>query len=474
VSQVDNVTGQWALKEVSVPQGIPHSKMLFMTKAEAYYGLSTQFSEPLNLHGRTLVVQYEVRFQDPLHCGGAYMKLFHKDNFSPEGLTNETRYIIMFGPDKCGGQMDKVHFIFRHKNPISGLYEEKHMTEAPPIKSDKLTHLYTLIVRPDNSFEVLIDGESVKKGDLLKDFLPPVIPPKEINDPADVKPANWVEIAEIDDPEAKKPDDWDEDAPEFIKDPERLQPPEGWLLNEPKTIPDPDAQQPEAWDDIIHGEWEAASVPNPKCEEAPGCGEYEVPLIKNPAHKGKWKAPKIANPAYKGPWKARQIPNPYFHEDLHPHNFEPIIGVGFELWMVEKNVGYGNVYIGTDEAAVHEWNKAHFIPKSKIQQEEQKKLESTPAPTVTPKPGFAGTVTKVVGNMKRRLAQLCAESPVAMIALLVVVVVVAVILALLCGGRNEPPVATPTLAPKDETVIAAKPRDTEGSEKRAPAHKTEE
>jgi calnexin len=386
------------------------------------------------------------------------MKLFHKDNFSPEGLTNETKYIIMFGPDKCGGQTDKVHFIFRHKSPISGVYEEKHMTQAPPIKSDKLTHLYTLIVRPNNSFEILIDAESVKKGDLLQDFLPPVIPPREIDDPTDTKPADWVEIAEIDDPDARKPDDWDETAPEFIKDPERLLPPEGWLPDEPKTIPDPEAQQPEDWDEIIHGDWEPPVVANPKCEAGPGCGEYEVPLIKNPAYKGKWKPPKIPNPAYKGEWKANQIQNPEFFEDFHPHNFEPIIGVGFEIWMVEKNVGYGNVYIGTDEAAVHEWNKAHFIPKFKIQQDEQKKLESTPEPTITPKPGFAST--KFVSNLKRSLVQLYEEKPIATIALSVVAVVVPLILGVLFCGRSEPPIVAPEPGPQGEKPIRKKSTDT--------------
>jgi calnexin len=70
---------------------------------------------------------------------------------SPKGVkfkdfSDETPYTIMFGPDKCGGT-DKVHFIFRHKNPISGEYEEKHLKSAPSSKLSQLTNLYTLIVR---------------------------------------------------------------------------------------------------------------------------------------------------------------------------------------------------------------------------------------------------------------------------------------------------------------------------------------
>ena len=37
---------------------------------------------------------------------------------------------------------------------------------------------------------------------------------------------------------------------------------------------------------------------NPACKEAPGCGEWTKPMIKNPKYKGKWKAPMIDNPNY--------------------------------------------------------------------------------------------------------------------------------------------------------------------------------
>lgn len=91
---------------------------------------------------------------------------------------------------------------------------------------------------PDNTFEILINGESEKKGSLLEDFEPAVNPAKEIDDPEDFKPADWVEESMIADPEAAKPVDWDEDAPFEIVDEEAAKP-EGWLDDEPLTIPDP-------------------------------------------------------------------------------------------------------------------------------------------------------------------------------------------------------------------------------------------
>jgi calnexin len=65
-----------------------------------------------------------------------------------EGLRTDTQtpFTIMFGPDKCG-TTNKVHFIFRHQNPMTGLWEEKHLKNPPAPKITKTTALYTLIVK---------------------------------------------------------------------------------------------------------------------------------------------------------------------------------------------------------------------------------------------------------------------------------------------------------------------------------------
>ena len=118
--------------------------------------------------------------------------------------------------------MFQLHFIFRHKNPKDGSYEEKHA--KPPtgniqsVFDGKKIHLFTLVVRPDNTFEIFVDQESVNSGSLLEDFSPAVNPPKEIEDPEDKKPEDWDEREKIPDPDAEKPDDWDEDAPAKIPD----------------------------------------------------------------------------------------------------------------------------------------------------------------------------------------------------------------------------------------------------------------
>jgi calnexin len=64
---------------------------------------------------------------------------------------------------------------------------------------------------------------------------PKVNPPMEIEDPDQVKPADWDEREKISDPTATKPEDWDDDAPMKIPDP-NANPPDGWLLEEPVSL----------------------------------------------------------------------------------------------------------------------------------------------------------------------------------------------------------------------------------------------
>jgi calnexin len=201
----------------TAPTGFETDNGLFLAQEMKHYGFSSTFPSVLNNKDKDLVIQYEVKFEEGLSCGGAYVKLPRSTTDLDLSLMNsETPYAVMFGPDRCGGH-NKVHFIIQHYNPVTGEWSEKHLKDAPAMISEKdETHLYTLVIRHDNSFEILIDKESVTKGNLLTHMQPEINPPKEINDPNDVKPIDWVDDAEIDDPNAKKPDDWDEDAPRYL------------------------------------------------------------------------------------------------------------------------------------------------------------------------------------------------------------------------------------------------------------------
>jgi calreticulin len=65
-------------------------------------------------------------------------------------MHGESPYYIMFGPDICGPGTRKVHVIFT----VDG---KNHLIKKNiPAKFDESTHLYTLIVKPDNTYEVCL------------------------------------------------------------------------------------------------------------------------------------------------------------------------------------------------------------------------------------------------------------------------------------------------------------------------------
>lgn len=103
-------------------------------------------------------------------------------------LNSDTRYTVMFGPDKCGTN-NKVHFIIQYQNPVSKVWEEKHFNTTIAIMSDKLrTHLYTLHIKSNNDFEIYIDKKEVGKGNLLTHMVPPINPAAEIEDVTHTQP----------------------------------------------------------------------------------------------------------------------------------------------------------------------------------------------------------------------------------------------------------------------------------------------
>ncbi|PYI30197.1 calnexin precursor [Aspergillus indologenus CBS 114.80] len=405
--------GEWSVEEPTVLKGIEGDKGLVVKNVAAHHAISSKFPKKIDNKDKTLVVQYEVKPQNSLVCGGAYLKLLQDNKkLQSEEFSNASPYVIMFGPDKCGAT-NKVHFIFRHKNPKTGEYEEKHLKAPPAARTNKVTSLYTLIVRPDQTFSILIDGEEAKTGNLLEDFSPAVNPEKEIDDPKDKKPADWVDESKIADPEATKPEDWDEDAPYEIVD-EDAEKPEDWLEDEPTSIPDPEAEKPEDWDDEEDGDWVPPTVPNPKCQEAAGCGPWTAPLIKNPAYKGKWTAPLVDNPAYKGPWAPRKIANPAYFEDKTPSNFEPMGAIGFEIWTMQNDILFDNIYIGHSEEDAEQLRKETFDIKHPIELAEEEANKPKPEEQVAePSVSFKENPVAHVREKVDRFVGLAKQDPIA-------------------------------------------------------------
>lgn len=236
----------------------------------------------------------------------------------------------MFGPDICGSSTKKVHLIFNYKG-------KNHLLKKNvPAESDEFTHLYTLILHPDNTYEIQIDQKEVAKGSLKEDW--DLLEPKEIKDPKSSKPADWVDAKEIADPEDKKPEGYDD---------------------VPAQIADPDAKKPEDWDDELDGEWEA-------------------PQIANPEYKGEWKAKTIPNPEYKGEWVHPVIPNPAFVDDDNLYLYKDSGAVGFEIWQVKAGTIFDNILVTDSIAEAKEHSDetwAKTAKNEKVMKEEQDKKQ---------------------------------------------------------------------------------------------------
>merc|ERR1712216_243101 len=194
------------------------SKGLQTSQDAKFYGIMAKTKEFSN-EGKTLVVQFSAKHEQDIDCGGAYLKL--TPSMDAEKFNGDSKYNIMFGPDICGSSTKKTHVIFN--------YKEKNLDKKKEVRaeSDTLSHLYTLIVKPDNTYEVQIDMNKVDSGSLA----------------------------------------------------------EGWSFLEPKEIRDPKAKKPDDWDDESDGTWEAPQVDNPAFK-----GAWKAKRIKNPAYKGIWEA----------------------------------------------------------------------------------------------------------------------------------------------------------------------------------------
>merc|ERR1711896_29274 len=197
------------------------------------------------------------------------------------------------------------------------------------------SHLYRLVLKPDNTVRVEIDEEKIYEGSIKEDW--EVLKPKEITDPEDKKPDDWVDDSMIDDPETKKPDDWVEE----------------------KRIVDSEAKKPDDWDDEEDGEWEA-------------------PMKDNPDYKGDWSVKRISNPEYKGVWEAKKIANPAYVDDDSIYKYEDFGFIGFDLWQVKGGTIFDNIII-TDDVSEADAFVAKWKALSAHEKEEKKKADDAKA-----------------------------------------------------------------------------------------------
>jgi len=314
--------GKW-FKDEAEDKGIQTSE------DSKFFGIAASFDSFSN-EGKELIIQYQAKYEKDIECGGGYLKIGPKlDDLTTFG--DPTPYNIMFGPDKCG-YTKRTHLIFNYK----GKNVLKKSDLSYKQENEGTSHVYRLIVKPDNTVRVEIDEEKIYEGSMKDDW--EILKPKEISDPDDKKPSDWVDTSMMDDPEDKKPDDWVEE----------------------KRIVDSEAKKPDDWDDEEDGEWEA-------------------PMKDNPEYKGDWNVKRISNPAYKGVWEAKKIANPEYADDDAVYKYADFGFLGFDLWQVKGGTIFDNVIVTDDKAEadnfVKKWKELSAVEKEKKEADKPKEEE---------------------------------------------------------------------------------------------------
>ncbi|KAF3614212.1 Calreticulin [Capsicum annuum] len=159
-----HTAGKWS--------GDPDDKGIQTTTDARHFAISAKIPEFSNKN-RTLVVQYSIKFEQDIECGGGYLKL-HSGYVNQKKYGGDTPYSMMFGPDLCGTQTKKLHVILSYQGQNYPIKKDLQC------ETDKLTHFYTFILRPDASYSVWIDGRERDSGSMYTDW--DILPPRKIKD----------------------------------------------------------------------------------------------------------------------------------------------------------------------------------------------------------------------------------------------------------------------------------------------------
>ncbi|XP_020023348.2 calreticulin-3 [Castor canadensis] len=269
-------------------------KGLQTTQNSRFYAISARF-KPFTNKGKTLVIQYTVKHQQKMDCGGGYIKILPAD-LDQKNLNGKSQYYIMFGPDICGFDIKKVHVILHFKN-------QYHSNKKPiRCKVDGFTHLYTLILRPDLSYEVKIDGQSIESGSIEYDWN---VTSLNTAEKLSAEAQGWDQAKDA------KAQDWE------------------------KHFLDASANKPSDWNGELDGDWQA-------------------PLLQKPPYQDGLKPEGIS----KDVWLHQKVKGTSYLTQYDLSEFEDIGAIGLELWQVRSGTIFDNFLITDDEEYAERFGKA--------------------------------------------------------------------------------------------------------------------
>lgn len=263
------------------------------------YLISSRFQKCFNTTGRDLIIQFTVKLENKMEKGQAYIKLF-PESFRQDRYSRQTPFEILFGPDYNGWARKHLDFRVRRNRTV---YDTYHPILA---FDDVFTHMYTLIIYANQTYRMMKDNFTEIESTLEDAF-------------------GYCQLREVPDPFEEKPKDWVED--EYIDDPDD-QPPE-YMQRVPRFIPDETARRPADWDDGARGVW-------------------TQPLVENPEYRKKWIPRRIRNPEFRGAWEPKMVPNPDYDPDAHFGKPENLCFIGIDAEQDVAGCIWDNILITDD------------------------------------------------------------------------------------------------------------------------------
>lgn len=86
--QVFSYVGKWAVEEPKVYPGLENDYGLVLSTKAAHHAISAPLDEVFDPKGKPLVLSYEVKLQNGLDCGGAYVKLLSESEEVSKAVRN--------------------------------------------------------------------------------------------------------------------------------------------------------------------------------------------------------------------------------------------------------------------------------------------------------------------------------------------------------------------------------------------------
>ncbi|KAH7831436.1 putative Calreticulin family [Monocercomonoides exilis] len=157
ISQQSNYTGNWSIENRTNDVIDVNTEGLVLKTESSMDAISAKTNFSFN--SDIFIIQYEIKVQrHPFICGGAFIKVFNEE-YEQKALSTDTRYSVMFGPDRCG-KKDKIQFVLQIKNKEDGKWRKHIFTGDIPGIWDDMSHVYRLTIVRSDYFVISIDGKA--------------------------------------------------------------------------------------------------------------------------------------------------------------------------------------------------------------------------------------------------------------------------------------------------------------------------